>query len=98
MNRKEIDEDEKKWYLNAVLEAIKFPARIADLDTGLADVDRDALSHFSREKLKRNRRDKEDECERVARERRAFIKTPLFCDLQENGSVVSVISGVGLFL
>ena len=65
-----------------MLEAIKFPARIADLDTGLADVDRDALSHFSREKLKRNRRDEEDECERVARERRAFIKTPLFCDLQ----------------
>ena len=32
-------------YLNAMLEAVKFPASIADLNTGLADVDRNALSH-----------------------------------------------------
>jgi hypothetical protein len=33
-------------YLDAVLEAVKFPARIADLDTGLTDVDGNALPHF----------------------------------------------------
>jgi hypothetical protein len=32
--------------LNAVLEAIELPASISDLDTGLTNVDRDALSHF----------------------------------------------------
>lgn len=32
-------------YLNAMLEAVKLPARVPDLDTGLADVDRDALPH-----------------------------------------------------
>lgn len=34
--------------LDAVLEAVKFPARVADLDTGLPDVDRDALPHLRR--------------------------------------------------
>ena len=29
-----------------MLEAVKFPASIADLNTGLTDVDRNALSHF----------------------------------------------------
>lgn len=33
-------------YLNAVLEAVEFPAGISDLDTGLTDVDWNALSHF----------------------------------------------------
>jgi hypothetical protein len=32
-------------YLNTVLEAVQLPACISDLDTGLTDVDRDALSH-----------------------------------------------------
>jgi hypothetical protein len=32
-------------YLNTVLEAVQLPTCISDLDTGLADVDRDALSH-----------------------------------------------------
>jgi hypothetical protein len=32
-------------WLDAMLEAIQLPAGIADLDAGLADVDRDALSH-----------------------------------------------------
>ena len=32
-------------YLNAMLEAVKLPARVSDLDTGLADVDRDAFPH-----------------------------------------------------
>jgi hypothetical protein len=31
--------------LNTVLEAVQLPACISDLDTGLTDVDRDALSH-----------------------------------------------------
>jgi hypothetical protein len=29
-----------------MLEAVKFPAGISDLNTGLTDVDRNALSHF----------------------------------------------------
>lgn len=33
-------------YLNAVLEAVKFPAGIPDLNTGLTNVNGDALSHF----------------------------------------------------
>jgi hypothetical protein len=32
-------------HLDAVLEAVELPARVADLDAGLADVDRDALPH-----------------------------------------------------
>lgn len=32
-------------YLNAMLEAVELPARVSDLDAGLADVDRDALPH-----------------------------------------------------
>ena len=32
--------------LNAMLEAVKFPGSIADLNTSLTDVDRNALSHF----------------------------------------------------
>jgi len=28
-----------------MLEAVELPARVSDLDTGLADVDRDALPH-----------------------------------------------------
>ena len=28
-----------------MLEAVQLPARVSDLDTGLADVDRDALPH-----------------------------------------------------
>jgi hypothetical protein len=32
-------------YLNAMFEAVQLPARVSDLDTGLADVDRDALPH-----------------------------------------------------
>jgi hypothetical protein len=31
--------------LDAMLEAVELPARVPDLDTGLADVDRDALPH-----------------------------------------------------
>ncbi|MDF5361655.1 hypothetical protein P3687_25370, partial [Vibrio parahaemolyticus] len=34
--------------LNAVFKAIEFPAGVSDLDTGLTNVDRDALSHFQR--------------------------------------------------
>jgi len=35
-----------KPYLNAVFKAIEFPAGVSNLDTGLANVDRNALSHF----------------------------------------------------
>jgi hypothetical protein len=31
-----------------VLEAVKLPARVTGLDTSLADVDGDALTHFER--------------------------------------------------
>lgn len=37
------------WYLNTMLETVKLPAGISDLDTGLTNVDWDALSHFLRE-------------------------------------------------
>ena len=33
--------------LDAVLKAVELPAGVADLDTGLADVDGDDLAHFS---------------------------------------------------
>lgn len=32
--------------LDAVLKAVKFPAGVTDLDTGLADVDGDTLTHI----------------------------------------------------
>ena len=35
-----------EMYLNAMLEAVEFPAGISDLNTGLTNVDRNALSHF----------------------------------------------------
>ena len=63
-------------HLDAMLEAVKFPAGISDLNTGLADVDRDALSHFrclkrkrQRKKMKRGRRSK-------YKDKKAFMKTP----------------------
>jgi hypothetical protein len=47
-------------YLNAVFETVEFPAGISDLDTGLTNVDWNALSHFlgkiERTKKKRNRK------------------------------------------
>ena len=36
----------QKGYLNAMFKAVEFPAGITHLDTGLTDVDWDALSHF----------------------------------------------------
>jgi hypothetical protein len=42
--------------LNAMLEAVEFPARVSDLDTGLADVDRDALPHGVVGRMGRRRR------------------------------------------
>lgn len=44
----EKDESERDTDLDTVLETVKLPAGIADLDTGLTDVDRNALSHFHR--------------------------------------------------
>lgn len=43
-------------YLNAMLEAVKFPTGIADLDTGLTNVDGNALSHFLRKTNGKNRK------------------------------------------
>lgn len=57
----------KKSYLNTMLEAVKFPASITDLNTGLTDVNADALSHFS--KITKS----------AKKERWAFIKTPFRC-------------------
>ena len=36
-------------YLDSMLEAVELPAGVADLDTGLSDVDRNALSHLRSE-------------------------------------------------
>lgn len=38
----------KNTNLNAVFKAVKLPAGIADLDTGLSNVNRNALPHFRR--------------------------------------------------
>ena len=43
-------------YLNAVLKAVQLPAGISDLDTGLTDVNRDALPHGGWGKLRRRSR------------------------------------------
>ena len=40
------EENTRRSHLDAVLEAVKFPARVADLDAGLPDVDGDALPHL----------------------------------------------------
>jgi hypothetical protein len=39
-----------------MLEAVELPARVSDLDTGLADVDRDALPHGVVGRVERRRR------------------------------------------
>lgn len=63
-----------------MLKAVKLPAGIADLDTGLADVDGNALSHFEEMKLTHTRRGKKKRKREGGRRRRkgskAFIKTP----------------------
>lgn len=52
----------KDKYLDAMLETVKLPAGIADLNTSLTNVNRNALSHFrrlisqSREKTQRKYR------------------------------------------
>lgn len=46
----------KKTNLNAMFKAVKLPTSIADLDTGLSNVDRNALSHFRRFSKKRRTR------------------------------------------
>lgn len=37
---------EREVNLNAMFKAVKLPAGVTNLNTGLADVDRDTLSHF----------------------------------------------------
>ena len=50
MTNEEIDLG-KKRYLDTMLETVKLPAGISNLDTSLTNVDWDALSHFGREIL-----------------------------------------------
>ncbi|RXH73801.1 hypothetical protein DVH24_016623 [Malus domestica] len=57
---------------NAVLEAVELPAGVANLDSGLPDVDRNALSHFGGRVPTERRQEKEKEEEGGA----AFTKTP----------------------
>jgi hypothetical protein len=78
MNGKAKEANEWRSHLDAMLEAVEFPARIADLNTGLTDVDRNALSHFLRDlrRLKeRNCRTRKIE-ERKENLRATCIKTP----------------------
>lgn len=50
INQKIIDlgNKDKDTHLNAMFEAVEFPTGISDLNTGLTNVDRNALSHFRR--------------------------------------------------
>ena len=69
------------WYLNTMLETVKLPAGISDLDTGLTNVDWDALSHFLRENGRKSLRIGE---KTKKKEEKAFIKTPsdsTLCDV-----------------
>lgn len=43
-------------YLNAMLKAVKLPTRISNLDTGLVDVDQDALPHGTVRMVERRRK------------------------------------------
>lgn len=72
---------EKREYLNAMLEAVKLPARISDLNTGLTDVNRDALSHLRR--LGVGCSDGEGRLKEKTEEERAFIKTPMQMPVSE---------------
>lgn len=49
INQKIIDlgNKDKDTHLNAMFEAVEFPTGISDLNTGLTNVDRNALSSFS---------------------------------------------------
>ena len=44
-----------------MLEAVKLPTRVSDLDTSLTDVDRDALPHFRLEIRREDDDEEEDE-------------------------------------
>lgn len=65
-----------------MLETVKLPAGISDLDTGLANVDRDALSHFARENRKKIAETKKCKSE----EEEAFMKTPSAAALRDGES------------
>ena len=45
-NSEQIKSELREVYLDAMLKAVKLPASISDLNTGLTNVDRNALSHF----------------------------------------------------
>lgn len=61
-----------------MFEAVKFPASVSDLNTGLTDVDRDALSHFRRRLDLRYDRKLEikNSIYKQTHNQKAFIKTP----------------------
>ena len=63
-----------------MLEAVKFPARITNLDTGLTNVNTNALSHFVKSEL--NRRDIYGKFREM---KMAFIKTPISFDSNDPG-------------
>ena len=70
-------ERERRRYLDAMLEAVQLPTGIANLNSSLTDMDRDALS-FSLFGWKENViREKERERKRRHKQTKAFIKTPL---------------------
>jgi hypothetical protein len=60
-----------------VLEAVKFPARIADLDTGLTDVDGNALPHFRIEISNKGIEEGEFRINEEIRNETAYMKTPI---------------------
>lgn len=63
-----------------MLEAVEFPAGVSDLNTGLTDVNRNALSHFPEKKKKEIGKQRErigNRRRRKKKQRSAFIKTPV---------------------
>jgi len=76
-------------YLDAVLQAVEFPAGISDLNTSLTNVDRNALSHFrwlrdERKQQKQIRWKKEGDLERKRLSRRLLGKILQELDLGDD--------------
>ena len=75
-----VGERKRNWtdcYLNAILEAVELPARVSDLDTDLADVDRDALPHGVVGRVERRRLWEMGEGGSFESRREASTKTPV---------------------
>lgn len=61
-----------------MLEAVKLPASVADLDTGLTDVDRNALPHFRKFRGKKLEKGNRSEIEsEEGEEPESYTKTSL---------------------